>query len=329
MAGGRLRNLSFASRTQEPPRDRAEPRLLPADTPLPSRRSNEAHPDILSATRDDQPKPVSVPAISATDRRPAASVEGRAGSMRHIALVGCVALAVGAVVGARFLVLTGPSPQTVAGPAPSGSPATDLAAGPVSPAAAKPSPATTAAVPGAPSGRAPAAENAPLKLPANVSQPVPQAATSSAPSTPAVPAFEKPVSAANSAVAAPDIADRPASAAAAAAPERRSANPPRDMRRPAHARYAARHPHLRSAREIRSARPEPGPVHTPQPQRPEPPSSSAESSAPGQSGQATSFDQLLARLTGSANPPDQRLTPPAAGAPDPFASHASDGASAQ
>jgi hypothetical protein len=38
-----------------------------------------------------------------------------------------------------------------------------------------------------------------------------------------------------------------------------------------------------------------------------------------QGDQAASFDRLMNQLTGPTRPADQSLSPPAAGAPDPFA----------
>jgi len=160
-----------------------------------------------------------------------------------------------------------------------------------------------------------------------------------APSARAAPPAEKPVALPHLTTAAASDAGipRPAAVQDFTASREPHRVPPR---RPAHAHTALRHLRLRAANEKPDAEP---PVDSAHPPRERParrasparhPSGGAEAATSAQpaSDQAGSFDQLLTQLTGQAKTPEhpadrtrrEALTPPAPGAPDPFAGRSPD-----
>jgi hypothetical protein len=356
MRHGVLRNLSFASRSQPPFRERAEPHLLPVNAPLPFRRPAEPNPGILSAARDSAPEPVITPVIGAADRRPLVPSNPEPSSLRYLAIVGCIVFAIAGIGSAGFLLFTAPTPETatVTGPAPTPAPSTlpqsDRAAAPA--LAETATPPAAAAIPAPPVAPRGAAEGTAPKPSSDVVPRLTPAPTSKRPLVPAVasparsarPARE--TSAANGVADRHDVTtraaphDRRTPAAPAEAAHDRPATTSAEHRHGARAHVAERRAHsppdreIRSSSELRSARP--APVRAPkQPTHP------TVAAAPQQADQAAEFDQLLAHLTGSANSvgspsgrssneaPSQSLTPPPAGAPDPFAPLRPAGVSAQ
>jgi hypothetical protein len=298
MRGGILRNRSLTARPRQPGPERAEPRLFSPNPPRPFPRPATANPAVLAATRDDRPNPSGPGAIPATDRRPVSAV-GNPNHLVYISLAGLVLFAL-----AAFLWFSAPAGQTVAtslGTVSTPPPPVRLPE-PIPPEAAPP-PSAAATSPGE----------------ADVPRP---AAGAAAPSSP--PAISsKPASA--------NLASLPASQAGAArvaappssaknlAPDHPAASPPAGNHRAARIRAALPHPHLRAARDHRPPAPQPRSAQSP-PQR--------------ESDQAASFDRLVNQLTEPTKPGDpgptllapgsQSLTPPAPGAEDPFARHASD-----
>jgi hypothetical protein len=123
----------------------------------------------------------------------------------------------------------------------------------------------------------------------------------------------------------------------------REPHPGTEVHLPGHPHTVARHLRLRAAAEIRAAEPPVDSAHPPRThpmrrsaaagtsaERPSGPAATA-SSPVSAGGQASSFDELLTHLTGrprtesrptdrpADRTSDQPLTPPAPGAPDPFA----------
>jgi hypothetical protein len=327
-----IRSLSF-SRARPPRADRAEPRLLPPDAPLPFRRPGDQNPGILSTTPDDAPPPPTAPAIFIADLRPAAP-RRPAGSLRDLALAGCVVLGVGAVAGAGFMLLTPPSTESGGSaahnapePAPPNPPAP-----PASSAAAATAATATAAIPGAADAPPAGTRRSPAAPPAAAAPDLPPVAhPQSLPGRPsaakAARAYSPVAKFPRTAVSATGVPAKPIAAEAHSVPDNRTAVPPTEMRRPAHPRTVARHVRLEGARGNRGGEPQSrsarfAAARQPLPPRPsERPAGSARSSAPPQADQAASFDRLMNQLTGPgrlAAPTDQSLSPPAAGAPDPF-----------
>jgi hypothetical protein len=131
----------------------------------------------------------------------------------------------------------------------------------------------------------------------------------------------QPQSAGNSAAAGAQTGDRHTVAATEATADRRAPSAPVETRSISRAVTAERHAHLRAAREIRTSRVQTAPGRFP-PHAPERRTHVAGSGPAQRTDHAAQFNDLLAHLTGSPKPADrasgQSLTPPAAGAPDPF-----------
>ncbi len=316
MSGRIIRNLSIAP-SQEPRPERAEPRLLPSNAPMPLRRPAAANPGILSATREDEPNLLMSPALAGADRRPVTAMSRPAGVFPYLVVAGLVDLAVGAFAGVRFLMLTMPSTEMAA--AARGDAAVPPHANPepepTSPQATTSHPAAPAAIPSPPPAHPMAADNADAKSPGNVapaSSPTPP--SGAAPVSPAPASGHAASPATSHAAAATKVAAQSAAAAGGSPSDHPAAPRPTGNHRSAHTRIAERRSHARSLPEMRS---------------PAPHSRSASTLTSPQSEPATSFDRLVTQLTEPAKPVDQSLTPPAPGAADPFAPRPSDGQSAQ
>lgn len=234
---------------------------------------------------------------------------------------------------------------------------------PAPPNAATARPTATAAIPvPVATPHLPAAAAAPKPPGALAKLPATPAVTK-----PILPPVVMPAKPAHPAVPAREVADRRAAMPPAVAQNRRSAIPSvktsndHDAPRPpseaardhrvgypamethhhAHTHLAEKRPHPRSERETHLLQPKTGPAHSALSPPPEQAARSSQPGSPQSPDQNAAFDQLLAHLTGSANAaaraPNQSsksfstqpLTPPAAGAPDPFAPRQSDGSSDQ
>jgi hypothetical protein len=326
-----FRNLSF-SRAHPPRRDRAEPRLLPANAPLPFRRPADQDPtsfsairnEGVSATRGDEPRPSPAPVIFTADQRPPPDVRHRARPLRELALAGCIVLGVGAVAGAGFLLLAppqtdsaGPTARNVSEPAASNSSASPTPSAPSSASA-------TAAIPNASDTQHGATGHSAAPSPAGAAPEMPAAVRPEAPpnntSAKAMPAPSPAPKPARTAIAATHVAAEPPAAKPHPAPDKRAAVPQIEARRPVHPRPAVRHVRLEAAHETPPPQAKFDAAQSP-PRPPERPAPTALSSTSPQMDQAASFDRLINQLTGPARPPDQALTPPAPGLPDPFAQH--------
>jgi hypothetical protein len=316
MRGRIIPNLSIAPSRELGP-ERAEPRLLPANAPLPFRRPATATPGILSATREDEPKPPMSPALSVADRRPAPATARPRRALAYFAVAGLIAIAVSAAAGVGFVRFTAPSKETVAavGRDAAEPPQADRQPWPISPEATTPHLAAPAAIPSPPLAQQAAAANVEPKSQGNAARALLPTLPSSAAPASAAPVSRRAASPATArAAAATSVAARPPPAAGDSPPDHPAAPRPIGNHRPAHARTAERRIHSRSPSEVRS---------------PEPRSRPAHSSTLPQSDQAASFDRLVTRLTAPTTAVDQVLTPPAPGAADPFAQPPQDGKSAQ
>jgi hypothetical protein len=356
MRGGMLRHLSL-TRTQLPPRgERAEPRLVPTNAVAPLRRPADAVSASIAASRRDAPRPLVAPVDPLSDRRPVSSAAQDPSVLRQIVL-GCLAVVAIGGLGGAALALLGPRANDNLAAAGPSAPAPQPPAPAAAPAALAP-----ASSPGAASAAIPAAAPARQATPAEASEattpsglpatPPPQLAraletseattpsglpmpAAKAPSGKAVPPAEEPV-------APPHLATAAAARDLTASEEPRAAAP----HRRAHAHTALRHLRLRAANERPSAEPPVDSAHPPRerPSRRVSPAAStgsarrpsggaeAETSPLPAPDKAGSFDELLAHLTGRAKTPvrpadrtsEQALTPPAPGAPDPFAPRSPD-----
>jgi hypothetical protein len=324
-------NLSFASRAQPPAQERAEPRLLPGDPPLPFRRPAQPDPGILSAARDTARPSAVTPIIAVPDRQPVAPLRQESSSLRFAALVGCVLFAAAGVGSAAFLLLANPNKELTAIPLPANPPAsrqTEQAVGSVAGGGADKHPAGMTTVPSPPSvSPHPAANDATLQSPSGLPLASPAAPTNAPPT--AATASAKPPTATAPAAAA-GAAARPAIAAAENPADHPSISAAAEMHRAARAHHAERRAHLRAARETRNSSAQPDPDRFSPRRRSV---RVAGPAAPPQADQSSAFNKLIAHLTGSAepadSPPGQSLTPPAAGAPDPFAARPADGSTHQ
>jgi hypothetical protein len=309
MRGGILHKPSFTARPQEPSRERAEPRLVPPDVLRPLRRSPIADPGVLSAPRDSEPTPLKSPAISPADRLPIAAARHPAGLLPYFALAGFATLAIGIVAGIWFLQPEAPAKNTVivSGQAAAELPRANRAPGPISPEASRSAVIATSATPSVPGTKPPTANYAAPKPQANAGQAAPPASLDNKPPALAAPL---PGHGAGSPVAATNIAAPPPAHAKAkdSTGDHHTMSPATGYHRPVHARAEPRHARLRTARNDRS---------------PAPLSPSAQTATPRESDQAASFDRLMTQLTEPNKPAGQSLTPPAAGAVDPFAQPAS------
>jgi hypothetical protein len=334
-----MQNLS-AARSQKPRPERAEPRLLPQNAPLPFRRPAAANAGILSATREDEP-PAPIPTkLLGVDRRPATSARP-VRALPFLAVAGLVALAVTVLAGVGFLMFTAPAKETVAA---SGSNAAEAPPayhepGPTSPETTTSRAAAAAVIPRPTLAQQTVPDNAAPKSQSNVAPSQPPAPPASAPPAPAAGPAERPVMATSGAAERPatatsGAAERPATATSGAAErpamatpatniatrsasttaqdaasDRRAVSPATSEHRHTHTRIVARHAHFHSAREARAS---------------EQQARSARFPTPRASEQAASFERLVTQLTQPGKPVDQSLSPPAPGAPDPFAQPASD-----
>jgi len=354
-----FQNLSFGSQSQEVPRERAEPRLIPVSAPIEFRHPANASPGILSASREQAPKSAVAPVLSLVERHPARPSESIPSSVRSMAIAGCVAFAVAGIASAGFLWLK-TAPSEPASPAAHGSPEasqTDHASAPASPTPTV-THAAAAAIPGsAPLPRAVSSITVP-KPPADVPQTVSRTALSDRALT-ATPG-EKTASPRHLPTAI-TTQQYHATITATAAPDHRVMAPAPAIHRPSRLRTEARHTRIRPAHDVRSSQSETSALRSPVSEAArssrtgdtstvQPPDQSAafdqlltnltgsakpaaaaanQGSIPPAAGSATGFDQLLAHLTRSPKPADsasgQTLTPPAAGSPDPFAGHAPEG----
>jgi hypothetical protein len=297
MRGGIFQTRSLTARPQEPGAERAEPRLLPPHLPRPFPRAVTANPGILSATRDDEPKPANSAAILAPARRPVAAVRHPATSLLFVALAGFVLVAL-----AGFWWFAAPARKTVAATE-SSAPASAQAVllpKPKSSEAPRPPPTTVAAIPVGPDKKPPAAGGAAPKPQTEVAQP--------SPPVPAKPASHH-VASLPASPSGADVAAEAPSLAKSRAQDHHLISPPTGTHRAARIRTAPPQAHLRPSRDHR------------------PPEAQFRATQPPpvrQSEQAASFDRLLNQLTDPTKPGDQSLTPPAAGAEDPFAQRALD-----
>lgn len=165
-----MRRQLPTSEPQELGPERAEPRLFPVNPAPPPSPPATANPGILSATRDDEPKPSNSAAILAPGRRPAAAVGRRARSLLYVALAGFAFVAV-----AGYLWFTAPPRTTV--------PASDSSASEPSQAVRIPEPipheaktslpAAPAVTPGGPDEKPAAAADATPKSAGEADQPSP------------------------------------------------------------------------------------------------------------------------------------------------------------
>jgi hypothetical protein len=347
-------NLSIL-RSREPRPERAEPRLYPADAPLPFRRPAIGSATSLSASPEDEPESMISPAVSALDRRPAPAAR-RVGAVPYLAVAGLVVLAAGGVAGMRLLVPT-PSGRVTAVAAADGAatpPQASGGSGAASPGTAASPPAVAVAIPSAPVAPHAAADSGTSKSPENVAPVISPRPSVSAAHAPAATTSEHIADPASKAAATTKVAAEPTGPAKDTARDsaaaRRTASPPTGAHRPARIRIAEPHAHVRDAREVRSGEPKSGSTRTAVARQSEGPSRSAQILAPRQVDQAASFDRLMNQLTESTKPAEQTrpaektqpgaqteqtrpaeqmLTPPAAGAPDPFSQHDSGEASPQ
>jgi hypothetical protein len=339
MGRGVLRNRPFASRSPQPMRERAEPRLIPADTIAPSVPAGQPDWESIVPMRPQVGSPGATPVIAASERLPTALVPSEPGSLRSAVLAGCLLFGLAGVAAAGLLLLAAPSKVSVpAAGADALGPAQAKLAGSPAPSAPAPVPAAaTAALPGSaaaphraadepaadsPSGLAPAAVDR-ARNPSVKAADLPPAAVAAKP----VPALHPP--------AAPAIAPKAAVSAPASGHRRTmSAREPSRFSHPRSEAYAARQPHsplLREPQSLRSAAHRARPPLLPDSGQP---NRMATTTGPQPADQAAAFDQLLAHLTGGsgsavaagdrplaprpAGPPNPALTPPPPGAPDPF-----------
>jgi hypothetical protein len=359
MRGGLFRHLSLTGTPSPLREERAEPRLLSANTVAPLRRPADAVSGSITASRRSAARPLVAPVDPLSDRRPASSAEQDTGVLRQIVL-GCVAIVVIGGLGGAVLTLLGPRANHNLSAASPSAPAPQPPASAAPPAALAPatsSKTTTAATPAAaPSRQATPAEASLSATPSGLPATPPahparapemsEATTPSglpvpdeAPSGKAAAPTEAPVPPPHLATAAAGDAGIPHAAArdftVSRAPH--TATP----RRPAHAHAALGHLRRHAANEKPGAEP---PVDSAHPPRERPgrrvataasagsarhPSGGAEAATSPQAApdQAGSFNELLTHLTGGAKTPDrpadrtsgEALTPPAPGAPDPFA----------
>jgi hypothetical protein len=343
-----FQNLSFAS--QPPARERAEPRLLPADPPLPFRRPGQPDGAIPSAAQGNATRSGIAPVLDAADLGQLAPAVRDTSASRLIAVAGCIVFAAAGVGSAAFLLLANPDREVVGAAASGRSPAppqTVQSAGPVSGSAAAPHPAATGAAPSPPSAPPhPEMNDAVLQSPSGLPlASLPPSTTNparSATASPATPpssraAADVPQQGAGAATVQPQGAGRPATAgadarhglAAGAIADAGATRSRAEVEPASRVHPAERHTHLRSGRVTRtlSARAAQGRVAPPRR------SARVAGAVPVRpTGERAEFSELLEHLTGSDKPADrppsnlppaQTLTPPAPGAPDPFAQGAS------
>jgi hypothetical protein len=298
--------------------DIAEPRLFPEAESRPIDPPFITHAGMLSATRNEERIPVTLPTISAPGERFAGADRFRASTWRYLLVVGLGGAAtVGALFGTGFLSLAPPEKPIAAFEPNSAHPdaaRADRGPDPVLLKSETSPTATVAAIPGASRVQHPVADKAtPVPRSKAASAPLPGSAGSERPETPPAhdsadkpePASSSPVSA----VASKSLATPPRSSSEDAPSHRATTLPTRNERRD-YARITLRHSHLKSARNGRS----------PAPRRPR----AAQSAAVPQR-QIGSFDQLLTRLAGGGpKPVGQSLTPPPADQQDPFTPRVSD-----
>ena len=260
MARGVLRNLSFASRSQsQSVRERAEPRLLAGNAPLPFRRPAEPSSEASSAARDAAQAAAVAPQIAAGDRRQQAPEPN---FLRYTALAGGIVFAIAGVASAGFLLLTTPTKETISA-APSSNPSgplnTDHDGKSVSPDAVSTHPAATAIIPEPPTPAAAPAGDTISDSPSGLPRTSPTSTTSAPPFPIAAVTAAKPAGPAHTAPARPRVSERHAAAAAApeARPNRGVVSAPADTHRPLHSRIVERHRNFRSVRELRSSKSEP------------------------------------------------------------------------
>lgn len=282
-----VRPRSADGQARQPGLKRVEPRLLPANPARSLVHSAIADPGILSAHRDDEPKPSNSAAPSAPGRLPVAAVGGPARSLRYAALAGFV---LAALAGFLWFAVPGTKTASSGGSAPDSRQVVRLPE-PI-PATPRTSASATASdTPGERDTKPTAAVGAPPKAQDEVAQPAPSTAAMS----PSGPATGPPVSPAGAA----DIAAESPAAAKSFAQGR----PTTGNHRPDRSRTTARRTHPRFG----------GEPHTPRPH-----SRSVQHAPPRPAQQAASFDRLVNQLTEPTPPVGQSLTPPAAGASDPF-----------
>ena len=162
MGSSGLRNLPFVSRPPEAVRERAEPRLVAANTPGSRRpaevrategRPGEVKPEPLTTLRNNGPRLGVAPVVSAADRQPVSSGKREAGSRRSIALAAVAALAIGAfgaIAGTGVLSSAPSEKETIVAAAPpddANPSGTDRGAAPAPPSAPKPR-SVAAGIPG-------------------------------------------------------------------------------------------------------------------------------------------------------------------------------------
>jgi hypothetical protein len=348
-----FQNLSFGSRSQAVTRERTEPRLLPASAPLEFRRPANANPGILSASREQAPKSAIAPTLSLVERHVVSPSAPVPGSVRSLAVAGCVAFAIAGIASAGFLWLR-TTPSEPASPVVHGS--AEASQTENVPVSASPVPATThavAAIPGpVPPPRTVSSITAP-KPPGDFPHAAPETAAGNWPR----PVMRRERTASPHRMATSTTTQqRHAAITAGAASDHRVIAPAPALDRPPRLRTEARRTHVRPAHDVQSPQSKLSALHPPTSEAARPsrtaetstvqppnqvgafdqllanltgsakPAAAAanQGSAPPAAGSAAGFDQLLAHMTGS-EPADrasgQTLTPPAAGSPDPFAQH--------
>jgi hypothetical protein len=323
MRGAVPRKFPFAGEVEQPRPDRAEPRLAPLNEPLPFRHPAGLSPSGLAVPRDEDRKVAAPLAISALDRPPVSAAARPMGSRFHLAIAGLLILAIGAVGGAAFLRFLGPAQEavTAAPPAAAPSPQAGGTAGLVPPPAPTPYPAMAAAIPRPSLIPHAAGDNAAAKPP--------HVGPQATPVPPLDRAAASPMSVAGHATdRRPAIADADATRTAAAATDRaqdyRAARRSTANHRPAHPRTMARHAQSWPLREVKPGQPPSRSAQSSALRQAERPSRSAPPSATAPPDQAAAFDRLMEQLTEPTKPTDRALSPPAAGAPDPFAPRRAD-----
>ncbi|MBV8121411.1 MAG: hypothetical protein JO081_15900, partial [Alphaproteobacteria bacterium] len=104
-----MENLSFASRSPQPPRERAEPQLADPNARPPLDPPAARDPTLLPLTTDSWVRPPTAPVIAASDRPPTSVADDPPGALRRIAVAGSIAFALAGIGIAGFLLLTNPA----------------------------------------------------------------------------------------------------------------------------------------------------------------------------------------------------------------------------
>ena len=359
MRGAMLKHLTL-TRTPSPQRaERSEPRLLPPNVVGPLRRPIHTVDESIVASRGGSPRPLIAPVDPLSERRPVSSATQNPGVLRQI-ILGCVAVVVTGGLGGAALTLLGPRANDSAPAASSSVPATqppgpDKAAPTLPASPSSPGATQTATAPAHQTASSKTSVAAPLSGPtvpparssATIEPTSPSglpAAATNAPLSPAAPPATIPVVAPHAATAAAGDGGIPHAAAAQDFTASRAPHAS-EPHRPAHLHAALRHLRLRVANEKLSTEPPIDSAHPPRERparRPAPAATAAAATHPAGMAEAETsaraakqtgaFDKLLTQLTGAPKTPDhstdrtgdQVLTPPTAGAPDPFAARPPD-----